>query len=95
MLYSFFYAGKHGVYLKIASRSLSDGGGLTRRRMGSVRKNVHAAKKEDSLPVLRDDNGRGIDPDRFVNVHDLSLEHLDCPGFVRDLEREDIHAVFC
>jgi hypothetical protein len=61
----------------------------------SVRKNVHPVKKKESLPVLRDDNGRGMDPDRLVNVHDRSLEHLDCPGFIGNLEREDIHAVFC
>lgn len=47
------------------------------------------------LPVLGDVNGLGIDPDRFVNIRDLCLERLDCQRFVRDLEREDIHAVFC
>jgi hypothetical protein len=62
---------------------------------GCVRKNVRAAKKEDSLPVLGDDNCRGIDPDRFVNIHDCSLENPDCRGFVRNLEGEDIHAIFC
>ncbi len=95
MLYSFFYAGKHSVYLKIASRSYERWRGINPQANGGERENVHAAKKEDSLPVLRDDNGRGTDPDRFVNIYDRSLEHLDCPGFVRDLEREDIHAVFC
>ena len=41
------------------------------------------------------DNGRGIDPDRFVNIHNIILEFLDCLAFVLGLEREDIHAVFC